>query len=280
MQDLAAETTGHANALRRDRLVVGGALLFVILLTWGFLLAGAGMRMSGFEMTEMEARQMAQVLSGVGLMAMQPPAAWSLGTALLMFVMWWAMMVAMMLPTAFPMVLHFTTVHREQAAARPPYFATAVFGLGYLTVWGGFSALAVAVQWGLQEEGWLSPMLVVTDPWLDTLLLLGAGLYQFVPLQRRCLDHCRSCRKALQAGWRGEPGGAFATGLTHGLSCLGCCGPLMALLFLAGVMNLYWIAGLSLLVLLEKASPVGRPVGFGIGVLLLVLALWRLVWML
>ena len=59
-------------------------------------------------------------------------------------------------------------------------------------------------------------------------------------------------------------------GLKHGGYCLGCCWPLMALLFVAGVMNLLWVAAIAVFVLVEKAAPAGHRVGQAVGVLLAV----------
>jgi predicted metal-binding membrane protein len=97
-------------------------------------------------------------------------------------------------------------------------------------------------------------------------LLITAGLYQFSSLKRACLNHCRSPAAFLSQNWRPGSLGAFRLGLVHGTYCLGCCWSLMLLLFAGGVMNLVWIAGLSILVLLEKLAPFGArltaPVGF------------------
>ncbi|HKY96016.1 MAG TPA: DUF2182 domain-containing protein [Kiloniellales bacterium] len=247
------------SALRRDRLIVLSALAFVLLLAWGWLLLGAGMEMSALEMTRM---------AGMDGWLMQP-ALWSPAYAALMFAMWCTMMLAMMLPSAAPMLLLFARVNRRDRDAGPPLVPTAVFALGYLLVWAGFSFVAVALQWSLEEARLLSPMLETTDRWLGAAILCAAGLWQLTPLKTRCLGKCRSPLSFLMSRWRPGRGGALRMGLEHGLWCLGCCWFLMALLFLGGVMNLFWIAGLALYVLLEKTLPYGHWLGRAVGVALL-----------
>jgi len=142
-----------------------------------------------------------------------------------------------------------------------PYVPTAIFLGGYVIVWTGFSALATLAQWGLHETALLSPMMVSTSPILGGLLLLTAGVYQWTPLKYACLKHCRSPLGFLMTNWREGPRGALIMGLRHGMFCTVCCWFLMALLFVAGVMNLLWVATITLFVLVEKVVPRGDIVG-------------------
>ena len=229
---------------RRDRVVVITALAAVIALSWGYLLAGAGM-------------------------AMAAPAVWTPGYAVLMFCMWCVMMVAMMLPGAAPMILLFATVNRKQRDTGHPYLATSSFALGYLAAWAGFSSIAVILQWGFQRTGILSPMLAASNAIFGGCLLLAAGIYQLTPLKHACLRRCRSPLAFLGTHWRQGARGALRMGLLHGAFCVGCCWLLMGLIFFAGVMNLYWIAGVAVLVLLEKTVPAGHWLGYATGVALL-----------
>jgi len=171
------------------------------------------------------------------------------------------MMVAMMVPPASPMILLFARVNRQRREGENPAIPTALFLAAYLVVWSGFSAVATLAQWGLHSAALLSPMMVSTSPILGGLLLVGAGVFQWTSLKRACLVRCRSPLAFLLAEWRDGPRGAFLMGLRHGVYCLGCCWILMALLFVAGVMNLLWVATLAVFVLVEKVLPRGDLAG-------------------
>jgi predicted metal-binding membrane protein len=237
------------------RLTIVAALTAVSALAWAYLLAGAGMGMSE---------------CGTAGMATMTRAVWTPGYAVLLFFMWWVMMVAMMLPGAAPVILLFATVNRQQRDSGHPGVATSAFALGYLAAWAGFSLVAVILQWGFERTGILSPMLVASNATLGACLLLAAGAYQLTPIKHACLGQCRSPLGFLGTHWRRGARGALRMGLLHGAFCVGCCGFLMALMFLGGVMNLYWMAGLALFVLCEKTVPAGHWLGAATGVALLV----------
>jgi predicted metal-binding membrane protein len=238
------------SALKRDRFIVLGALAVVLGLSWAYLLYGAGMGMSAFEMTRM-------VVDNGG-MAMMTPAVWDFGYAVLMFFMWWVMMTAMMLPSATPMVLLFATTNRKQKETGSPFVPTSLFASAYLITWAGFSLAAVALQWSLESLFLLSPMLASVNVVFGGLVLLAAGVYQLTPLKQACLRHCRSPLHFILTRWRSGANGAFWMGLEHGANCVGCCWFLMGLLFFGGVMNLLWIAAIAIFVLLEKVLPYAR----------------------
>jgi predicted metal-binding membrane protein len=246
--------------LRRDRWVIAAGLIAIIVLAWSWLLSGAGMEMSAVEMTAM---------AGMDGWLMEP-AVWTPAYAGLIFAMWWVMMVAMMLPSAAPMLLLFARVHRKAHANAAPWVPAALFAAGYLIAWGGFSLAATALQWGLESARWLSPMLETTSRWLGAGILVAAGLWQLTPLKAKCLGHCRTPLSFLVGRWRAGPVGAVRMGLEHGAFCLGCCWFLMALLFFGGVMNLYWIVGIAVFVLLEKTIPLGHWLARVTGVALVV----------
>jgi predicted metal-binding membrane protein len=244
--------------LRRDRLILVAALLTVTAIAWIWVILGAGTGMSTIGMTR---RSGMPEITGM----MMEPAAWTLGYAALMFAMWWVMMVAMMLPSATPMLLLFARVNRKERAGGRPYAPTGIFAAGYLTAWGGFSSVATALQWLLEELGLLSPMMVATSYWLGGAILLLAGLWQLTPIKGACLRHCRSPLSFLVQSWRPGRLGAFRMGLEHGAYCLGCCWFLMGLLFFGGIINLFWIAGLAIYILLEKLAPQGPWLARGLG---------------
>jgi predicted metal-binding membrane protein len=262
-----AESSALSAVLKRDRLVVITALVAVIVAAWTYVLAGAGMGMSAFETTAMgegpsgAMRDMAMAVIG--------PMTWTPGYAVLMFFMWWIMMMAMMLPSAAPMILLFAMVNRKQREKGAPYVPTGIFAAGYVLVWGAFSLVAVGAQWGLERSGLMSSTMASTSAMLGAGLLIGAGIYQLTPLKHACLRHCRSPIFFISHHWRPGDLGALRMGIEHGAFCTGCCWFLMALLFYGGVMNLYWIAGIALFVLLEKTIPAGHWLGRITGVLLI-----------
>jgi predicted metal-binding membrane protein len=185
------------------------------------------------------------------------PAVWTSGYAVLIFAMWWIMMVAMMLPSATPMLLLFARVNRKEKAGGRPYVPTAFFAVGYLAAWGGFSIIAAGVQWMLVQLGLMSGMMATTSIRLGGAILIAAGAWQLTPIKQVCLRHCRSPLSFLVSAWRPGRQGAFRMGLEHGTYCLGCCWFLMGLLLFGGIMNLYWVAGLAAYVLVEKTVPLG-----------------------
>ena len=199
--------------------------------------------------------------------------AWGATEVLLTWVMWAVMLVAMMTPSAAPMILMFATVNRRHRGQQGPVVPTTVFLLGYLLVWGGFSVVATLAQWGLHTAALLSPMMVSTSPMLGGLLLLAAGIFQWTPLKSTCLTQCRSPLGFLLTEWREGTWGALVMGFRHGMYCVGCCWVLMALLFVAGVMNLLWVAAIAALVLVEKVLPRGKLVGRVAGGVLLLAGL-------
>jgi predicted metal-binding membrane protein len=211
-------------------------------------------------------------------MAMPRAAPWGLGDGAATAVMWAVMMAAMMLPSAAPLLLLFSAVTRKRGARGTPVVSTAMFLLGYLLAWGGFSLLAAAAQWGLHTLMLLSPGSAVANPLLGGVILAAAGAYQFTPLKRACLVHCQSPLEFLLTRWREGAGGALRMGLRHGAYCLGCCWVLMALLFVGGVMNLAWAALIAGFVVLEKVVARGMLVSRLAGSLLLVWGIslaWR-----
>jgi len=280
--------------LRRDRVVVLVALGSIIVVSWIYVLAGAGMGMSAFQMsswlmaagptsntTVMPMQMESGVDMGRAMEAMATPMPWTLGYAVLMFFMWWVMMVAMMLPSAAPMVLLYGTVNRKASksvnSSTSNHWSTAGFTGGYLLAWAGFSIVAVLLQWALERAGLLSPMtLNTTSAMLAGSILIFAGLYQLTPLKEACLKHCRSPIQFLSQQWQAGVTGALKMGLHHGVYCLGCCWGLMVILFFGGIMNLYWIIGLAIIVLIEKLVPVGVWVGKVIAVVLIAWGSWFL----
>jgi predicted metal-binding membrane protein len=230
---------------RHDRAIVVAILLGVILASWAYLLVGMEMPMP--EMPGMA-------------MPMDMPV-WTTGYFALTFLMWMAMMTAMMLPSAIPMLLFYDSIARKRGAQTTAFGSTSLFGLGYLVVWLGFSIGAVLLQYAFDKASLLSPMMEITSIALAGVILVSAGVYQWTPLKQSCLRQCRSPLDFIMTRWRGGNRGAFQMGLRHGMLCLGCCWMLMLLLFVGGVMNVAWIAGIALFVMVEKLAPAGHWIG-------------------
>ena len=211
----------------RSRAVTIAGLAVLVLLAWAYLLFGAAMP------------AMPGMGDGPGFAA----------TA----IMWWVMMFAMMIPSAAPTILLYAQVHRHSDGLEtsPP---TAAFLAGYLACWLAFSVIAA----GLQSSLLSSVTMGVVGRDAAGALFIASGLYQLSPLKDACLSRCRSPASFLSRHYRAGPSGAFRLGLLHGTYCVGCCWLLMALLFAGGVMNLIWVAGLTLLVAAEKLLPGGR----------------------
>ncbi len=292
------ETSVLEAVVKRDRAIAITGLLVVIALAWLYLLQGAGTGMTAFEMSSITVpwqpsseMAMPRHQSGPGATqgqdlgtvmrqahrVMMHPAVWTPSYAGVMFVMWWVMMMAMMLPSASPMILLVARVNRTQKAQGGPFLPTSLFAAGYLVAWGVFSLLAIGCQWGFERVGLLSTKMGSTSALFGGLVLIVAGLYQCTPLKHACLRHCRNPFQFMTHHWRTGTLGALRMGMEHGAFCLGCCWSLMALLFVGGIMNLYWIIGLALVVLLEKTIPGGHGFGSATGVGLMLWGVWILV---
>jgi predicted metal-binding membrane protein len=242
--------------LRRDRAIVGAALLAIALVAWLYLVHLSA-TMPGMDMADMPG------------MAMPRAHAWDPLDVGLLFIMWAVMMIAMMVPAAAPMVLTFAMVQRQRQEQDRATVPTVVFLLGYALVWTAYAAVAALAQWRLHEADLLSARMASTSTRLGGALLLIAGVFQWTPLKQGCLAKCRSPLSFVMTEWREGRTGAFVMGVRHGAYCVACCWALMALLFVAGVMNLLWIAGLAILVLVERVLPGGAAVSRIVGVLLL-----------
>lgn len=249
-----------ATTLRRDRWVIIASLSGLVLLSWLYLWIDA-QQMSNMSMPA-GGMGMAATMAGEGSGPWQP------ASLLMTFLMWSIMMVGMMLPSAAPAILLYARLTREKQRAPVP--ASWLFSAGYLVIWTLFSLGATLLQAALQSGGTLNPMLTSSSALLSATLLIVAGLYQWLPLKNACLQNCRSPLNLFMMHWRPGSLGALHMGMEHGLYCVGCCWALMLLLFVAGVMNLLWVALIAGFVLLEKLLPRGPILGHlgGIGLVL------------
>jgi predicted metal-binding membrane protein len=201
-------------------------------------------------------------------LAMPMTSAWSPLQAALMVTMWVVMMAAMMVPSALPMLLTYDRLDRGSPQGRAG--SVTLFAAGYAVVWSGFAVAAAGVQWVLQTMALVDGMGEATQRGLAGLLLVGAGTFQFSPVKRRSLGACRTPMGFLTASWRDGRSGALRMGLHHGSLCLRCCWALMILLFVLGVMNLFWVALLAIFVLAEKMATRGEVVSILGGVAMII----------
>ncbi len=190
------------------------------------------------------------------------------GEILSLFLMWIVMMTAMMLPTAAPMILTFSTITRKRMSQNQPYVNTSIFVIGYLMVCVLYSLLAVAAQIWLHSNAYLTVVGASNSSILTGLLLTSAGFYQWTSLKHNCLKKCRSPFDFLMLYWQEGTKGALTMGIRHGVFCTLCCWVLMALMFVAGVMNLFWMLLVTLVILIEKIAPRGDILARIFGVVL------------
>ncbi len=244
---------------RRDRNVVLVGLTGVILVAAIYTIL---MTREHLRVNELKAAANAFIL--VCTVNFNDPFAWS--DYLALFAMWGVMQVAMMSPTAVPMTLAFTKMDRYKNPERAPWIGSSVFFGAYVIIWLIYSALAALLQWWLHSRALISPTGVAISPYLGGAILLGAGAFQFSSIKDNCLNHCRSPLTYMMNAWEDGLGGALRMGLKHGAYCVGCCWVLMLVLFVAGVMNLLWMAVITTFVLIEKLAPNGDKFGKLIGV--------------
>jgi len=205
-------------------------------------------------------------------MGMTAAMTWTAADTFFTFAMWTVMMAGMMVPSATPVLLLFAATGAGRSG-RGVSLATLAFGLGYITVWTGFSAGAAVAQYGLHQAAMLSMSMSSASSRLSGAILIAAGAYQLTPWKGRCLTHCRTPLGFLMTNWSDGILGAFRMGFRHGAYCLGCCWALMCILFAVGVMNLVWIAALTGFVLLEKLGPAGATIARVAGAVILALGI-------
>src|SRR5262245_19005140 len=260
-----------AAVLRRDRLIVTAALALMTALAWAYVwwlatdMDMGGMDMSGCRM----------IPAGRGWM-MPTTAPWTAIEFGFVFAMWAVMMIGMMTPSATPMILIYARVGRQAARRGTSLPASAYFAAGYLVTWIGFALAATLAQWAMERCHLLTPLMEAASGIFSGAVLIAAGLYQWTSLKDICLRQCQAPWLFIQrhGGFRSDIAGAHALGIRHGGYCIGCCWVLMALLFVGGVMNVLWIAAITILVLAEKLIPAGRAISRTAGTALLAGGLW------
>ena len=236
-----------AGIFSRDRTVIASCILLISALAWAYLFHLDHQMASSTVSTVMTKMEMAN------------DAPWGARDFLFTFAMWSVMMVGMMTASAAPVLLLYTDMQASRGGSGAAVNGM-LFGLGYIVVWVGFSALAAFAQWSLHQSTWLSPSMAVTSSRLAGVILIGAGAYQLTPAKGACLTQCQSPLGFLLSNWRDGAKGALQMGIRHGAYCLGCCWALMLVLFVVGVMNLAWVAALTAFILIEKFGRTGARV--------------------
>ena len=274
-----------STVLEKDNLIVYLSILLIIIITGVYTIFGIGMPMSAIEMTKMSGifsipssmdMDMSMGSNNMDMnMNMNMNMGWSFSMAISMFLMWWLMMIAMMTPSAAPTLLLFHNLKRIGSERKRALSYTYFFLSGYLIVWAIFSLIACILHKFFDNSSITDiGMMQIKSIQFSGILLIAAGIYQFTPLKNACLEKCRTPIDFLSSNNRKGAKGSFIMGAHHGLFCLGCCWALMALLFVGGVMNLFWITGLALYVLIEKIIIKARWLDKLMGLILIVFGIF------
>ena len=177
---------------------------------------------------------------------------WSLSDLGLVFAMWFAMTLAMMVPTAAPMISTYADIAltaRDKGIAVVP---TAVLIAGYLTAWLGYCLAATTGQWLMTSSALITPQLTLDSSYIAAAILTIAGVYQLTPTKHACLTKCRTPLPFFMANWTDRTSGVFRLGFRQGIFCVACCWALMLVMFAVGLMNVIWMAALAVVMALEK----------------------------
>jgi predicted metal-binding membrane protein len=238
--------TTTAYPLPRERTLILASLLVLAAVAWGLLL--------------WQARETDAAMAMTPTMGMSAP---------LFIAIWVAMMVAIMFPTAAPMILVFARVQAGKERQGGVVVPTWIFVAAYLVVW---SLLGVAAYAGAM----LAERLADRSMWLmdnagriGGVVLILAGIYQLTPLKRICLSKCRTPMSFIITSWRDGRAGAFRMGLEHGLYCAGCCWLLFVILLPLGMLNIAALALITALIFAEKSLSIGRQIAWVAGAALI-----------
>jgi predicted metal-binding membrane protein len=249
--------------LKKDRFIVISGLLVICILSWLYII---------YLYRQMEVMNMDALF-----FAMPMTPSWTIADFALLFLMWLIMMIAMMTPAAAPLILIFAMVNRQRKQQNRPFVNTAYLMMGYFLVWTAFSVAATSLQWLLQQISLLNPEMKTTNKILGSVILIAAGIFQFTSLKHTCLQYCRTPVDFVHRHWKEGKQGALQMGIKNGFYCLGCCWMLMVLLFVAGIMNLLWVALITLFVLIEKISPQTKWISYAAGFVLVVYGILLLI---
>ena len=248
-------------------LIIFIILIVIILFSWIYTILGFGMEMSAWEMTLMNYKKNS---ISIDVKTILEEGNINIMDVIIHFLMWFLMMVAMMLPSATPVILMFDRISTQRKKLQYQYVPIINFVLSYLVVWILFSCLATALHLIFERYGFLNSSSLSVGHTIGGILFIMAGIYQMTPFKNSCVYYCRNPIELLSTKKIFNNLGAFYVGLKHGMFCVGCCWALMLILFYVGVMNIFWIAILSLYVLVEKYLFKDRKYDFLAGLILIV----------
>ena len=254
---LAPAEAGLGQIFARPKAVAAGCVIIIAGLGWFYLaLLIAAPASSWFATVQALCRTL-------------PEGAWSFSAAAVTASMWSAMTLAMMLPSASPMILTYAEIAETAARKSERIVSPLVIAAGYASVWLVFSLLATVIQIVLTRAALLNTGITSASGILAGAIFIGAGAYQFSALKHACLTHCQNPFPFFFTNWATTPGGVFRLGVKQGLYCLGCCWAMMMVMFAVGAMNVAWMAGLAAVMTIEKLLT-GRRFAHGFGVALIV----------
>ena len=256
------ENINFEKAPLKDRIIVYLGIILILAVSWGYII-GMGwhmgtlpfgtepMKMDGSMKMDMNNKSLLE-----SVLTWMPPMSgiWSFSDFFLLFIMWAVMMIAMMTPSILPMIMLFTSLNSKKIKENKSSASPLNLLMGYLLSWVLFSLVITFPQYGLHKIGLLTPMMEPTHAALGGVILMLAGIYQFTPFKDACLSVCQSPLSFMMNNWRDGNLGAFLIGYKHGFYCVGCCWFLMLTLFALGVMNIMWVAILTIFVMFEKLS--------------------------
>ena len=252
---LAPAEAGLGRLFARPKAIAAGCVIVIAGLGW-------------FSLALLTAAPGGSWLATVQALCRAAPETWSFSGLAIVTAMWSAMALAMMLPSAAPMILTYAEIAETAARKGERIVSPLVIAAGYASVWLLFSVTASAIQVLLTRAALFDPSLASTSGLFAAAILIGAGFYQFSTLKHACLARCQHPFPFFFTNWATTPAGVFRLGITQGLYCLGCCWAMMLVMLAVGVMNVAWMAGLAAVMTIEKLQT-GRRFAHGVGVALI-----------
>jgi predicted metal-binding membrane protein len=252
---------GLGHVFARPKLVAVLCVVVLAVLGWVYLallLAGMGGSFGGY------AAGMVQALCRP-----LPDGTWTAGSIAIVASMWGAMTLAMMLPSAAPMIMTYAGIADTAAHKGERIVSPFVLAAGYTAVWLGFAIIATLMQIVITRAALLDAGMASASGLFSGAIFIGAGIYQFSALKHACLKRCQHPFPFFFANWTTTSRGVFRLGVKQGLYCLGCCWAMMLVMFAVGVMNVIWMAGIGIVMAVEKMLK-GRRFTHAVGVVLIV----------